>query len=438
MKLKPYPQYKDSGVEWIGKIPEGWKVNKIKEVNSVRISNVDKKSKSYESNVLLCNYTDVYNNEFITSEFNFMKATANLEQIKKLSLIKGDVIITKDSESPNDIAVPALVNENLDNVVCGYHLALIRPNQKKITGNFLFRILKSKKINDQFVVAANGVTRFGISTYPVKNSYLTIPTFDEQVKITNFLDKKISEINKTIEKDNELIKLLNEKRTSLINHVVTKGLNQNAKMKDSGIKWIGEIPYHWKIKRLKYLSDLIPGQSPNEKTYNEEGRGAILINGPNEYSKSDFGYTRSIKWTTDPKKWAPKDSLLFCLRGSTTGRLNIAHSKISIGRGVASIVAKNNQRFLNYVMIILRPYVLGNSRGSTFPSVTSDDLGNYSVPDTSLIEQQEIVNYLDKQTAKIDKTCQKIGKKIKLLDEYKKSLILQVVTGKVDVSEVVL
>ena len=96
-KLKPFPKYKDSGIQWIGAIPEGWEVRKLKQVTSIRISNVDKKCKPDEEEVLLCNYNEVYNNEFITSNLNFMKATASIEQINKFSIKKEDVIITKDS-----------------------------------------------------------------------------------------------------------------------------------------------------------------------------------------------------------------------------------------------------------------------------------------------------------------------------------------------------
>ena len=175
-----------------------------------------------------------------------------------------------------------------------------------------YMIYSSKSEYEKFansnVIAIINKQQHGEIVYPV-------PSLEEQSLIITFLDKKIPEIDKTIQKDTKLIELLKEKRIALITHIVTKGLDPYVKMKDSGVEWIGEIPENWSIKRLKYVADLIPGQSPNEKTYNEEGKGAILVNGPNEYSKSDFGHTRAIKWTTDPKKWAPNDSLLFCMRG---------------------------------------------------------------------------------------------------------------------------
>src|SRR5262249_7816531 len=153
------------------------------------------------------------------------------------------------------------------------------------------------------------------------------------------------------------------KRQTFISRAVTKGLNPDAETKDSGSEWLGEIPSHWEVKRMKYISNIISGQSPNELTYNTVGIGVVLINGPAEYSEEDFGFTRAIKWTTEPKQFAPKNALLFCLRGSTTGRLNIAHDTVAIGRGVAAIISKQNQKYLNYQMMALRSYVLGTSGG---------------------------------------------------------------------------
>lgn len=212
---------KDSGIEWIGQIPEHWKVEKIKHISQVKPSNVDKKTKQNELSVLLCNYTDVYNNEFITKDLDFMKATATYDQIRKLSLKIGDIIITKDSESAEDIAVPAIVTEDLENVVCGYHLSVIRPDTTKIYPKFLFRSFESDKINKQFEHSSNGVTRFGLGSYPISNAYICLPQMNEQKEISKYLDNETSKISKTIDKINEHINFLEEYKTSLIHHVVT-------------------------------------------------------------------------------------------------------------------------------------------------------------------------------------------------------------------------
>lgn len=219
--LNPDVSMKDSGVKWIGEIPEHWGVEKIKNLSKVKPSNVDKKTKDNEPSVLLCNYTDVYNNEFITMDLDFMKATATYDQIKKLSLNVGDIIITKDSESADDIAVPAIVTEKLENVVCGYHLAVIRPNEEKIYPKFLFRSFESDKINKQFEHGAHGVTRFGLGTYPIKNAYVCQPPLSEQKEIANYLDNENSKIYKAINKIMVHTDLLEEYKTSLIHNVVT-------------------------------------------------------------------------------------------------------------------------------------------------------------------------------------------------------------------------
>lgn len=202
--------------------------------------------------------------------------------------------------------------------------------------------------------------------------------------------------------------------------------------KDSGVEWLGEIPAHWEAKRLKSTAKVITGQSPHESTYNDYGEGSLLINGPAEYSTDDFGRTRALKWTTDPKKYAPQDSLLFCLRGSTTGRLNIAHDNVSIGRGVAAIVANDSQSFLNYAMVAIRTYVLGTSKGSTFPSVTSENLGSYTVSVPTVFEQNQITAFLDRETAKIDALIEKKERLIELLQEQRSALITHAVTKGLD------
>lgn len=219
--LNPNVSMKDSGIKWIGEIPKHWDVEKIKNISQVRPSNVDKKTKANEPQILLCNYTDVYNNEFITMDLDFMKATATHDQIRKLSLDVGDVIITKDSESADDIAVPAIVTEKLENVVCGYHLTVIRPNSTIINPKFLFRSFESDRINKQFELGSNGVTRFGLGSYPINNAYICKPPLNEQAEIVQYLDIETSRIAKATDKILKHTELLEEYKTSLIHHVVT-------------------------------------------------------------------------------------------------------------------------------------------------------------------------------------------------------------------------
>ena len=210
---------KDSEVEWLGEIPAHWEVKKLKFIAYAKPSNVDKKSKDGEKDVLLCNYTDVYYNDFITNDIEFMKATATNEQIKKFTLNVDDVIITKDSEGPEDIAIATCVKEVQDNLVCGYHLTHIKPT--KCNGRYLFRAFNSDGIHDQFKVAANGITRYGIGVYGIDNSFFPAPPMKEQEEIANYIDDKTSKIDTLISKASKAIELLKERRTALISAVVT-------------------------------------------------------------------------------------------------------------------------------------------------------------------------------------------------------------------------
>ena len=211
---------KDSGIEWLGAVPVEWEIKKLKFVATVQPSNVDKKSKENEKEILLCNYTDVYYNEEITEDLSLMKATASDVQIRKFTLKSGDTIITKDSEDPNDIAVPAYVPQDLEGVVCGYHLALLRP-EKGTCGEYLKRVLDSQYARSVFATRANGITRYGLGTYAISNFILPLPPLEEQKQIAAYLDKETAKIDTLIEKCETAIELLKERRTALISAAVT-------------------------------------------------------------------------------------------------------------------------------------------------------------------------------------------------------------------------
>lgn len=179
-------------------LPSGWRVLRLKFVASVRLSNVDKKSVEGEEPVRLCNYVDVYKNDFIRADMDFMEATATPAQVKRFSLKRGDVIVTKDSEEWSDIAVPAYVTEDMPGVLCGYHLALLRPRPGLIDGRFLFRALAAEGVADQFRVAANGITRFGLGMDDIAGALLPVPPLHVQVAIADYLDQKSAQIGDVI------------------------------------------------------------------------------------------------------------------------------------------------------------------------------------------------------------------------------------------------
>lgn len=212
---------KPSGIEWLGDIPNHWDVALVKHVADVRFSGVDKHSHDHEIPVRLCNYTDVYKNDKITDEMDLMRATATAGEIARLTLKAGDVIITKDSETPDDIAVPAWVPEGLPGVVCAYHLGLLRPDPGRIEGEFLFRAIGSARIAEQFHVLATGVTRFALGKHDVKNAVIALPRVEEQRAICMWIDDECKPLEDAIQRAEEEIKLIREYRDRQIADVVT-------------------------------------------------------------------------------------------------------------------------------------------------------------------------------------------------------------------------
>ena len=218
--LDPNVRLKPSGVEWLGDIPEHWEVRRLRNVAHVLVSGIDKHIKEKEISVWLCNYVDVYKNERITENLSFMPASASAEEIARFILKPGDIIITKDSEDWNDIGVPSLVEYSAPDLVCGYHLAILRP-RVGILGEYLLRALQSPSIASQFYVAANGVTRYGLSHVAIKGVSIPVSPLPEQTAIVQFLNDAIANLDAATNRAQHEIDLLQEYRTCLIADVVT-------------------------------------------------------------------------------------------------------------------------------------------------------------------------------------------------------------------------
>lgn len=215
------PPLKPSGVPWIGEVPAHWNIERLKFSSISRVSNVDKVSADDELPVRLCNYVDVYKNDQIHSDLPFMEGTATPEEIAKFGLRVGDVIITKDSENWRDIAIPAFVRETAPDLVCGYHLAIVRADRRRVLPRFLFDLFRSRAVNTQFQVAASGVTRYGLPKAAVGDAIVPIPPRDEQAQIAAFLDRETAKIDDLIAKLASAIEKLQEYRSALITAAVT-------------------------------------------------------------------------------------------------------------------------------------------------------------------------------------------------------------------------
>ena len=222
--LDPDVPLKPSGVEWLGDVPAHWEVRRLHTIAQVTPSNVDKHVNEDETPIHLCNYVDVYKNDEITSDLPFMAATAKPEEIVKFQLKKDDVLITKDSETWDDIGVPALIAESMPNVICGYHLAMLRPT-KAMLGGYLAWSIRSDPVAYQFHVVAKGVTRYGISRPGLQSVRVPTPPIEEQRAIFDYVKSFAKGVEASVLSAKRQIELIKEYRTRLVADVVTGKLD---------------------------------------------------------------------------------------------------------------------------------------------------------------------------------------------------------------------
>ncbi len=437
LRFRPYPAYKDSGVEWLGEIPEHWQVKRLKTVASVELSNVDKKSLEGEELVRLCNYVDVYYNERITADLDFMAATATREQVRRLSLLVDDVLITKDSESWTDIAIASVVTEDLPGVLCGYHLAHIRP-APTCHGPFLARAFTAIGPRDQFRVAANGITRFGLGGDAIRTGMFAVPSMPEQRAIAAFLDRETARIDALVATKKRLVDLLQEKRNALITRAVTKGLDPTVPMKDSGVEWLGEIPAPWEVKRVKYLTSFTTGWTPptgREDLYGGEHLWANIsdLGSPVLYTTEKTISDEAIREAG--MRNAAAGCLLFSFKLSV-GTVSLAGVDMYTNEAIASFAPSErvDTGYLYWAAPVLIPH---NAQENIYgaPLLNRERIANADLLSPPLEEQRAIAAYLDRETARIDSLVAKVREAIDRLKELRAALIAAAVTGKIDVRE---
>ena len=260
-------------------MPLNWPTSQLRELADVRVSNVDKKSYTAERPIRLCNYMDVYANDYLTSALlDFMPATASPSEIERFALHAGDVVITKDSETPDDIGVPAVIVEDIDGLVCGYHLALIRP-KANVHPIFLAKQLASAPTVRYFAANATGSTRFGLAIGTIEKLDVPTPPPDEQAKIAEVL----STVDRAIEQTEALIAKQQRIKTGLMQDLLTRGIDEHGnlrseqthKFKDSPL---GRIPVEWDIAPLGSVAESVTSGSRGwAKYYRKEGALFIRI-----------------------------------------------------------------------------------------------------------------------------------------------------------------
>lgn len=420
-------------------------IMRLRHISTVMNSNVDKVIDPAEVPVRLCNYVHVYKNDFITTGIEFDSGSATEAEIKRFRLRIGDVIITKDSEDRHDIGVPAFVRNTADDIVCGYHLTILRALPQKCRGDFLFWALQSKAVQEAFAVAASGITRYGLGQEGIKGLSLHLPDLATQKQIADFLNTETARIDALIEKKQRLIETLELKRSSAISHAVTKGILRDAPMRASGINWLGDIPKSWMLTKLGYLGRCANGINIGGEAF---GSGYPFISYGDVYKnrelpRSGSGLVQSTE--ADRKTFSVEAGDVFFTRTSETIE-EVGFSSVCLEKIEDAVFAGFLIRFRAYEDCLhprfskfgfqhsgLRDYFASEMNLITRASLSQDLLRNMPVPLPPMREQQTIANHLENLDARISEISDRTKSGIILLAEKRAALITAAVTGQIDV-----
>lgn len=419
-----YDKYKDSGIAWIREIPEHWEVKRLKNVCSTNSASLsDNTSKEFEFD-----YVDIGSVTFElgihkTEKYTFQNAPSRARKIARL----GDIIVSTVRTYLR--AIDIINSEEKEKYIYSTGFAILSP-LKNTLSEFMIYICRSEYFTNQVSIYSTGINYPSINDTALKMINIVMPYLSEQQSIANYLDQKCSEIDELITLQEEMITKLQSYKQSVITEAVTKGLDKNVPLKDSGIEWIGEIPEHWEVKRLKNVCSQI-----NIKENSKENSLPYI-----GLENIESGSGRYIDTTSEVEGMANR----FCKNNVLFGKLRPYLSKVYLAEkdGICSTefivydTKSNNCRFIHKLLLSQAFIEVVNSStyGAKMPRANSDFINNIYVQIPPLSEQQSIADYLDQKCSEIDELISIKQQKIEKLKDYKKSLIFECVTGKRKVS----
>ena len=411
-----------------------WPTCKLRDIADVRVSNVDKKTSHAETPVKLCNYMDVYANDYVTKSIDFMAASASKSEIERFRLQAGDVIITKDSETPDDIGVSAVVTDSIDGLICGYHLALVRPRSEIIDSIYLAKQLSTAPIARYFASNASGSTRFGLPTSVIEDTWIPVAPKPDQTRIAEIL----STVDRAIEQTEALIAKQQRIKTGLMQNLLTRGIDENGNLrsekthqfKDSPL---GRIPVEWDTMRF---ADITPNNAPigygivQPGAYDYTGVKVAGIYTINSRFQEWYMSAKRVERAYIRSRIRPGDVLL-SIKG-TTGRVGVVPEETTgnISRDIARIrpIKEIDPHYLRCLMLseFFQRY-LGNAEvGTTRAEISIKILRDLYVIKPPTPEQDEIVNRVESIEQSINRDNTACNK----LYSLKTSLMQDLLTGK--------
>lgn len=426
MTLKPYPTYKDSDVSWLSKVPEHWEMIKTKHLFGERTE------KGFPNEPLLAATQTKGVVPKTMYEVRTVEAQKDLHLLKLVEA--GDFVISLRSFQGG------IEYAYYRGIISPAYTVMI-PNKRLIAGYYR-HLAKSKHFIALLKTCVTGIREGqNINNEILKKTPMPVPSLSEQLQIARYLDWQTTKINKFIKHKKKLIALLKEQKQNIINEAVTKGIDSNAKMKESGIAWIGKIPFHWSLRRLKSFSRINSGQvDPKLGDY-----GSMILIAPNHIeSKSGkllFSETSSEQGAISGKYLVKKGQLLYSKIRPALRKATIAPVDCLCSADIYGISFDERFIFNNFALVLIlseyfSKYAVDFSMRVAMPKINREALGVAWMALPPLYEQKEIMQHIEQETTLINQTITKTENEIDLIQEYRTRLISDVVTGKVDVRSI--
>jgi type I restriction enzyme S subunit len=435
MSLPRYPAYKDSGVTWLGEVPGHWDVRPVKAVASCNDEVLDEFTPAdYEIEYVEISGVDAGRGITSTDVIPFGGAPSRARR----RVQDGDVLVSTVRTYLRSIAP---INNPPDNMIASTGFAVVRP--RMIKPHFLGYLFQAEFLISEVIARSVGVSYPAINASDLMRLNVPIPFADEQSVIAAFLDRETGKIDALVAEQENLIQLLREKRQAVISHAVTKGINPAVPMKDSGIEWLGEVPEHWQVKRLKYVGKAIGGLTYDPSEIVEEGCGMLVLRSSNVQNGRIVFDDNVYVTTTIPEKIITQNGdILVCSRNGSRALIgkNAMIDSESSGVTFGAFMMIFRSEYSGYIFHVFNSQLF-KFQSSAFLTATINQLtvGNlYSmeVPLPPVDEQLTITAFLNQENTQFDTLTAEAQRGIELLKERRSALISAAVTGKIDVRNV--